>query len=132
MRHVAAISRTLETRHPDRPHVAPLGIAVTAVKKSRSRAMYIEVVDERLGVRSDAGGCRERTRMLSFFFRFGIIELVIVAAMLGIPVLVTLAVLLARRGVPRDRPNLAPCPDCGRAVSVRAERCPHCGCPFKG
>ena len=77
------------------------------------------------------GGGWERTRMLSFF-GFGIIELVIVAAVLGIPVIVTLAVLLGRRGVPRDRPNLAPCPDCGRAVSVRAERCPHCGCPFKG
>jgi hypothetical protein len=28
-------------------------------------------------------------------------------------------------------PNLHPCPDCGRQISVRATTCPHCGGPVK-
>src|SRR3954471_3632179 len=30
------------------------------------------------------------------------------------------------------RPALKACPDCGAAVSARAESCPQCGCPPKG
>jgi hypothetical protein len=29
------------------------------------------------------------------------------------------------------RPRLAECPDCGAMVSVLAQTCPKCGCPFK-
>jgi hypothetical protein len=29
-------------------------------------------------------------------------------------------------------PNLQPCPDCGKPVSVRATACPHCGGPVTG
>lgn len=27
-------------------------------------------------------------------------------------------------------PRLTPCPDCGKAISKRADQCPHCGCPM--
>src|SRR5262245_23747973 len=37
----------------------------------------------------------------------------------------------ASRGWVR-RPALKACPDCGSAVSTRAESCPQCGCPPKG
>ena len=29
-------------------------------------------------------------------------------------------------------PNLRPCPDCAKYISVRAVTCPHCGGPVKG
>jgi len=30
-----------------------------------------------------------------------------------------------------NNPNLAPCPDCGRLISIRATTCPHCGGPVR-
>ena len=66
----------------------------------------------------------------------GPLELIIVLGILGAVVTaVAVAVVLAvssRRGTarpPADAPNLAPCPDCGRAISMRATTCPHCGGP---
>jgi hypothetical protein len=53
----------------------------------------------------------------------------------GLIVAVALAVVLAstRRSddYRSDNPNLRPCPDCGRLISVRASHCPHCGGPVK-
>lgn len=45
-----------------------------------------------------------------------------------------LVLLVSRSGGSNQasNPNLAPCPDCGRAISVRALVCPHCGGPVQG
>jgi hypothetical protein len=65
----------------------------------------------------------------------GIFELLIIGCVLAIPVAVVLIVLLSqRRTFTHDphNPNLRPCPDCGRQISIRANTCPHCGGPVKG
>jgi hypothetical protein len=63
------------------------------------------------------------------FYTLGPLELII----LLIPVVIVAAVLVAifvRRTSRRANPNLTPCPDCRRSVSVHADRCPHCGRPL--
>jgi hypothetical protein len=68
------------------------------------------------------------------FFAPGPIELLVIGflcfASLIVPVGVVIAVLLVRRRS-RNNPNLRPCRDCGRPLSIRAASCPHCGCPMK-
>lgn len=67
----------------------------------------------------------------------GISELVIMGVLgillLGLPLAIVVAIaILSRR--PRDlepNPNLAPCPDCHKLVSIHASACPHCGRPAK-
>jgi len=69
--------------------------------------------------------------MLAFFGMPGFLELIIVlmcfAVFAGIVILV---VVLTTQKVTKN-PDLYPCPDCGRPVSVHAESCPQCGCPLK-
>ena len=64
----------------------------------------------------------------------GFLELLILAFVLGVPV-VGLVVLLVILSVKKNQGpatgNLTSCADCGRAVSMRAETCPHCGAPLK-
>lgn len=66
----------------------------------------------------------------------GILEILIILGILGaVAVGVILVIVSATRrtgGAPSDNPNLRPCPDCGRSVSIRATTCPHCGGPVKG
>jgi hypothetical protein len=67
----------------------------------------------------------------------GIIELVIILAVLGLigAIVAGLVLSLATRrpgGLSGNNPNLRPCPDCGHFISVRAAACPHCGGPVKG
>ena len=66
----------------------------------------------------------------------GILEILIILGILGAIVVgvVLLLVTVGRRpgGVDTGNPNLRPCPDCGRLISVRATMCPHCGAPVKG
>jgi hypothetical protein len=59
--------------------------------------------------------------------------IVVLAACAG--ALITLLVIAASQQSGRQQarnPNLRPCPDCGRYISVRANLCPHCGGPVKG
>ena len=65
----------------------------------------------------------------------GVLELLIILGVLGVVVGgVVLAVVL---GTQRSKtsssgnPNLRPCPDCGRYISIRATTCPQCGAPVK-
>jgi hypothetical protein len=38
---------------------------------------------------------------------------------------------ISSRGTSRPlNPNLMPCPGCGHAVSIKASKCPKCGCPI--
>jgi len=32
----------------------------------------------------------------------------------------------------QPEPRVVRCPDCGKTVSIRADQCPHCGCPAEG
>ncbi|MFV1968363.1 MAG: hypothetical protein ACC628_23300 [Pirellulaceae bacterium] len=58
--------------------------------------------------------------------------LFIVVLVVPIAVLVTLLVANRRnRNAQTENPNLQPCPDCDRYISVRAASCPHCGAPNK-
>lgn len=59
----------------------------------------------------------------------GVIGLLLVAA----PVTVVVLLLMSRRnsGPSSANPNLAPCPDCGRLVSLQADSCPQCGRPLQ-
>ena len=64
----------------------------------------------------------------------GIMELVIILAVLGLLVTIPVAivvVIVAKGSSQRDHPNLHPCPDCGRVISVRAVTCPGCGAPVE-
>jgi predicted amidophosphoribosyltransferase len=60
----------------------------------------------------------------------GPIEMIIV---LCLPIAVLVVVLLVtQKGNRKDanNPNLEPCPDCGRLVSLSATTCPQCGRPL--
>ena len=62
--------------------------------------------------------------------------LLILIALCGVvAAVVAVVIYLASRGASsnrQDNPNLRPCPDCGRQISIRAMTCPHCGGPVKG
>ena len=68
------------------------------------------------------------------FWTPGPLELIIIGIM-GLvlsAVVVALVVALNRtREASGNNPNLKPCPDCGRFVSLRATTCPQCGCPLQ-
>jgi len=58
--------------------------------------------------------------------------------LIGLVVVVALVVALLialttrrSRSTASQNPHLRPCPDCGHAISVRANSCPHCGGPVK-
>ena len=69
-------------------------------------------------------------------FSLGILEILIILALVGVPAVIVILLIAAagrRSGTSgSDNPNLRPCPDCGRAVSVRASVRPQCGGPLKG
>ncbi len=69
-------------------------------------------------------------------FPLGILELLIVLGLFGaiaVGVILVIATAVRRTGGSSSgNPNLQPCPDCGRSVSIRATMCPHCGGPVKG
>ena len=65
----------------------------------------------------------------------GYIELLILGAFcllfIMVPIIIVIVVLvMANRKRSVNNPNLAPCPDYGRAVSPSATSCPVCGQPF--
>lgn len=65
----------------------------------------------------------------------GILELTIVGVLVvGVVGVVLVVVLGTRRSgaAQSGNPNLRPCPDCGRYISVRASTCPQCGGLMKG
>ena len=66
----------------------------------------------------------------------GILELLIIFAILGAMVgAVVLVVFFAVRrpgNTQSGNPHLQPCPDCGAAISNRAQTCPRCGAPVGG
>ena len=69
------------------------------------------------------------------FFMPGPMEMMVIAAIALIPigVVVGLFVVVTMNRKPSgNNPNLTPCPDCGRFVSLRATACPQCGCPLQG
>ena len=69
------------------------------------------------------------------FFVPGPIELIIVAVVFLVPLAIAVAVVLAltsRSRADASNPNLTPCPDCHRYVSIHASSCPNCGCPLGG
>ena len=64
----------------------------------------------------------------------GPMEVIIVLAIVAIVVTVVVVVIASTRrsdSASRNNPNLAPCPDCGRLISIRATSCPHCGGPVQ-
>ncbi len=64
---------------------------------------------------------------LLFILIIGLIVLVPAAV-----AVVALVIVFSRsRNRSADDPNLTPCPDCGRLVSLRAATCPQCGCPLQ-
>jgi hypothetical protein len=68
------------------------------------------------------------------FFGAGPVELLILVVFVLVPVAVVVAIVVAvtRNRTPlENNPNLKPCPDCGRIVSLRATTCPHCGGPLQ-
>jgi len=72
-------------------------------------------------------------------FMPGPLELIIILGVLGLLVVVVVVVIAVSVSTKRrsdfpsgSNPNLAPCPDCGRLISIRATTCPHCGGPVKG
>ena len=70
-------------------------------------------------------------KMLAFFGMPGILEIVLLLMCLAVfsGIVILVLVLATRR--PSATPNLYPCPDCGRSVSVHADSCPQCGCPLQ-
>jgi hypothetical protein len=66
----------------------------------------------------------------------GPIEWIIIALSLAVIIAfiaggVALFHTISSRGTSRPlNPNLMPCPDCGHAVSIKASKCPKCGCPI--
>jgi hypothetical protein len=64
------------------------------------------------------------------------ITLAILVALMGSALLISIALIVTlkstRWNADADNPNLRPCPDCGRYISVRAAVCPSCGGPIKG
>jgi hypothetical protein len=69
--------------------------------------------------------------MLAFLGFPGPVELMIIGVMLLVPVAIVVALTRSRKPL-GNNPNLRPCPDCGRFVSLRATTCPQCGCPLQG
>ena len=68
------------------------------------------------------------------FWTPGPLELIIIGIMGFVlsAVVVALVVALNRSSkASGSNPNLKPCPDCGRFVSLRATTCPQCGCPLQ-
>ena len=71
--------------------------------------------------------------MLAYFLP-GPIELIIIGVIVLVPVAIVVALVVAlklSRKPSGSNPNLKPCPDCGRFVSLRATTCPQCGCPLE-
>jgi hypothetical protein len=60
-----------------------------------------------------------------------VLLLILGAIVAGAVIAVVFAVIRQSGARPSDNPNLAPCPDCGRYISVRAATCPLCGAPVK-
>ena len=72
---------------------------------------------------------------MAALFMPGMLELLILGGVIGIPVVIAIVVLVStlgkNKGPVGSNPNLKPCPDCFNSVSLRAECCPHCGRPLK-
>ena len=68
---------------------------------------------------------------MAAMFMPGPMELIIVLGMIGLMAIFIVVMIAALRfgSSSRKNPNLAPCPDCGRLISIRATTCPHCGGP---
>jgi|GEM_PF-2276879 len=65
----------------------------------------------------------------------GILELVIILGILGLLAasvvsVIVIVVVASKRQGGSAKPNLYPCPDCGRYVSRLAVSCPNCGRPL--
>ena len=68
------------------------------------------------------------------FWTPGSLEIIIVGIVglvLSALVVALVVVLNPSRKASGSNPNLKPCPDCGRFVSLRATTCPQCGCPLQ-
>lgn len=66
------------------------------------------------------------------FFGLILIGLVIVLVLAAVAGIVMAIVFATRRPVESgSNPNLAPCPDCQKLVSIHAPTCPSCGRPLK-
>jgi hypothetical protein len=69
-------------------------------------------------------------------FMPGPLELLIIFGVVGAGILSVIFVVVVgvrRRGTSQSsNPNLRPCPDCGRYISIRATTCPQCGGTMKG
>jgi len=60
----------------------------------------------------------------------GPFELIILLGIVAVVVVVVLLVTQNGNRKPVNNPNLEPCPDCGRLVSLSATTCPQCGRPL--
>lgn len=60
-------------------------------------------------------------------------EILIILFILAVPVVIAVVVIVVTtRGKSRSsNPNLTPCPDCRRLVSIHAKSCPQCGGPLE-
>jgi hypothetical protein len=97
--------------------------------------LHLSLIDKNPVETTNTQKTKEATQMFSMF-SLGILELLIIlgffgAMAVGAILLVASAVRHSGRSQPGN-PNLQPCPDCGRLISIRATTCPHCGGPAKG
>lgn len=68
---------------------------------------------------------------LAFFGMPGPLEMIILGLMcLGVLAVVVVLVVVLTTQRTAANPDLYPCPECGRPVSVHAKSCPQCGYPL--
>ena len=57
-----------------------------------------------------------------------ILVLLMILLLIGVPIVVAIVIISKSAGKSQmNNPNLTPCPDCHKFVSINATTCPHCG-----